>query len=426
MTPRPSDLQEAGIPSVTYRKVLTSRNVPQLLLAACLSRLAHGMLLFVVVLYTIAEFGSAEVAGLGSAFLTLPGFLVSPLAGAVLDRFGALRAVAVDTTASALLVGGIAVFSFFDQLTPAVLYVMLGLFSITSPLTDGGIRTLFPRFVPDAAYHRANALDLSTYSVIEVGGPLVAGALFALSGADPALLTVAAMYGLAALSLSLLRGGTTKAGDDRGVARDPAKPEQHLLRSAWEGITYLLRNPTLRGLAASYAVFQVAYGMLVIIVPVAVAGRVADEVSSSRYVGLIWAVLGLAGGTGALLAGKLVHAGLERRFMVGALLLSALAVYPVSALGSLVALGTGLALFGVMEGTVNVSLMSLRLRRTEPERLGRVMTVSISVNLIGFPVGTALGGVVVDNGSPARALAIAAAPALAAAVCARLLVPKEG
>ncbi|WP_329201212.1 MULTISPECIES: MFS transporter [unclassified Streptomyces] len=426
MTPRPSELQEAGIPSVTYREVLTSRNVPQLLLAACLSRLAHGMLLFVVVLYAIAEFGSAEVAGLSSAFLTLPGFLVSPIAGAVLDRFGALRAVAMDTTASAVLVGGIAVFSVLDRLTPAVLYVMLGLFSITSPLTDGGIRTLFPQFVPDAAYDRANALDLSTYSVIEVGGPLVAGALFALSGANPALLTVAAMYALAALSLSLLRGGTAKAGADRGVARDPEEPEQHLLRSAWEGITYLLRNPTLRGLAASYAVFQVAYGMLVIIVPVAVGGHVADEASSSRYVGVIWAVLGLAGGTGALLAGKYVRAGLERRFMVGALVLSALAVYPVSALGSLVALGTGLALFGVMEGTVNVSLMSLRLRRTEPERLGRVMTVSISVNLIGFPVGTSLGGVVVDNGSPARALAIAAALALAAAVCARLLVPKEG
>ncbi|WP_330261067.1 MFS transporter [Streptomyces sp. NBC_00539] len=426
MTPRPSELQEAGIPSVTYREVLTSRNVPQLLLAACLSRLAHGMLLFVVVLYAIAEFGSAEVAGLSSAFLTLPGFLVSPIAGAVLDRFGALRAVAMDTTASAVLVGGVAVFSVLDRLTPAVLYVMLGLFSITSPLTDGGIRTLFPQFVPDAAYDRANALDLSTYSVIEVGGPLVAGALFALSGANPALLTVAAMYALAALSLSLLRGGTAKAGADRGVARDPEEPEQHLLRSAWEGITYLLRNPTLRGLAASYAVFQVAYGMLVIIVPVAVGGHVADEASSSRYVGVIWAVLGLAGGTGALLAGKYVRAGLERRFMVGALVLSALAVYPVSALGSLVALGTGLALFGVMEGTVNVSLMSLRLRRTEPERLGRVMTVSISVNLIGFPVGTSLGGVVVDNGSPARALAIAAALALAAAVCARLLVPKEG
>ncbi|MFI5828350.1 MFS transporter [Streptomyces sp. NPDC051578] len=426
MTPRPSELQEAGIPSVTYRKVLTSRNVPQLLLAACLSRLAHGMLLFVVVLYAIAEFGSAEVAGLSGAFLTLPGFLVSPLAGAVLDRFGALRAVAMDTTASAALVGGIAVFSFLDQLTPAVLYVMLGLFSLTSPLTDGGIRTLFPQFVPDAAYDRANALDLSTYSVIEVGGPLVAGALFALSGANPALLTVAAMYGLAALSLSLLRGGTAKTGADRGAAQDPQKPGQHLLRSAWEGITYLVRNPTLRGLAASYAVFQVAYGMLVIIVPVAVAGQVADEASSSRYVGLIWAVLGLAGGTGALLAGKYVRAGLERRFMVGALILSALAVYPVSALGSLVALGAGLALFGVMEGTVNVGLMSLRLRRTEPERLGRVMTVSISVNLIGFPVGTSLGGVVVDSGSPARALAIAAALALAAAVCARLLVPKEG
>ncbi|MGP3948142.1 MFS transporter [Streptomyces sp. 7N604] len=418
----PQDLQDSETPVITYRQVLTSRNVPQLLLAASLSRLAHGMLLFVIVLYAIAEFDSASVAGMSGFFLTLPGFLVSPIAGAVLDRFGALRAVALDTAASAVFIGGIAVFSLAEKLTPVVLYVLLTLFSLTSPLTDGGIRTLFPRFVPDAAYDRANALDLSTYSVIEVGGPLVAGTLFAGVGANPTLLTVAAMYALAGLSLALLRGGSVPA---RGPAQ-PGEQRQHLLRSAWEGIRYLLRNATLRGLAASYSLFQVSYGMLVLIVPVAIAKWVTDDGSSSgRYVGLMWAIAGLCGGLGALVAGKLVRSGVERRYMVGATVLAAVAIFPVSALGSVVALGAGLAAFGLMEGTVNVSLLSLRQRRTAPGWLGRIMTVSISVNLIGFPIGTAAGGFLVGATTPERALATAAALTLASAVCARLLVPRE-
>ncbi|WP_405773623.1 MFS transporter [Streptomyces sp. NBC_00859] len=417
MKPIPQLLHDQEIPVVTYRKILTSRNVPQLLLAASLSRLAHGMLLLVVVLYSIAEFDSAAVAGMSGFFLTLPGFLISPIAGAVLDRFGALRAVAMDTAASAVLIGGIGVFSLVGNLTPGVLYVLLALFSLTSPLTDGGIRTLFPQFVPDIAYDKANALDLSTYSAIEVGGPLVAGSLFAWAGANPALFTVVGLYALATLSLALLRGDPKPA--------PKGERQQHLLRAAWEGITYLLRNSTLRGLAASYSLFQVSYGMLILIVPVAVTEWVTPGSSSGRYVGLIWAVVGLCGGLGALAAGKLVRSGVERRYMVGATAVASAAIFPISALGSLVALGAGLALFGLMEGTVNVSLLSLRQRRTDPGWIGRIMTVSISVNLIGFPVGTALGGFLVGATTPAKALAVAAALTLASAVCARLLVPKE-
>ncbi|MFF8289683.1 MFS transporter [Streptomyces sp. NPDC016309] len=433
MTP-PQGSVDSPNPVVTYRQVLASRNVPQLLLAASLSRLAHGMLLFVIVLYALAEFDSASVAGMSGFFLTLPGFLISPVAGAVLDRFGALRAVALDTAASGLIIGAIAVFSLADRLTPVILYVLLTLFSLTSPLTDGGIRTLFPQFVPDSAYDRANALDLSTYSVIEVGGPLVAGTLFAGLGANPTLITVAAMYGLAGLSLALLRAGTSAgAGTAAKVASpgaasgaaDTTGPRPHLLRSAWEGVVYLLRNATLRGLAVSYSLFQVSYGMLVLIVPVAIARWGAEGDASSRWVGVVWAVAGLCGGMGALVAGKLVRAGVERRYLVGATALAAVAIFPLSALGSLVALTAGLAAFGLMEGTVNVSLLSLRQRRTDPGWLGRIMTVSISVNLIGFPIGTAAGGFLVGATSPQNALAVAAVLTVASALCARLLVPKE-
>lgn len=408
--------------AVSYRQVLTSRNVPQLLLAACLCRLAHGMLALAVVLYAMARFDSAGVAGLAVSLLTLPGFLVSPLAGAVLDRMGALAAVVTDTVASAALVGGVAALSLAGRMTPALLYVLLALFSLTTPLTDGGLRTLFPRFVPDAAYDRANALDVSTYAVIEVTGPLAAGALFAAAGPDATLLVVTGMYVLAGFGLALLRGGTGGTAQEGRTARGG----RELLRSAREGVGYLVRHATLRGLAVAYSVYQMAYGMLAVIVPVAVGRWVGGGDAVGRCTGGLWAVTGLCGGLGALVAGRLVTAGAERRFMAAALLASTAALYPLAALGSLGTLGAGLALFGVLEGVVNVCLLSLRQRRTAPGRLGRVMTVSISVNLMGYPVGTALGGVLVSAGSPRTALAVAAGVTLCAAACARLLLPAEG
>ncbi|GHF52448.1 putative MFS-type transporter y4rN [Streptomyces mashuensis] len=403
---------------VSYRSVLTSRNVPQLLLAASLFRLGHAMMLFAVVLYAIAQFDSAAVAGLSGFFLTFPGFVVSPVAGAILDRFGAVRAVALDGVGSAVCIGAIGISSLSGVLTPALLFLLLALYSLTSPLTDGGIRTLFPQFVPEAAYDKANALDLSTYSVIEVAGPLAAGALFAAAGPDPTLMTIAAMYAMAGFSLALLRGGSRPAAPGGGT-------ERHLLQAAWDGIRYLARNATLRALAVSYSVFQVAYGMLIVVVPVAVERWFADGDSAGRLAGAMWSVAGLFGGLGALLAGKMLHAGVERRYMAGATVVAALAVFPLSALGSLIALGAGLAVFGMAEGTVNVSLLSLRQRRTDPGWLGRIMTVSISVNLIGFPVGTALGGFLAGAVSLRTTFAVAAALTLVSAGCARLLIPRE-
>jgi MFS family permease len=401
--------------AATYREVLATRNVPQLLLAASLSRLAGGMLLLVAVLYALDRFDSPSLAGLAALALTLPGFLVSPVAGAVLDRLGAVRAVALDTVASAGVIAALALASLAGVLSPAVLLVLLGLCSLTSPLSIGGVRTLFPRYVPERAYDRANALDLSSFSVVDVLGPLLAGTLFGWLGPDPTLLTVAGLYALAVLALTLLRGS-------------PAEPDlpvrQHLLRSAAEGVAYVLRNPTLRGLAVSYACYQAAFGMLVVLVPVSVLARVGPDGSPDRWVGVLWAIGGLAGGLGALVAGRVVRAGLERRCLVLASAAVAVAIWPLGAVGSLAALGCGLAVVGLLEGGVNVSLLSLRQRRTDPRRLGRVMTVSISINMLGFPVGTALGGALA--GALPVAFAVATGLAALSSLSARLLIPREG
>ncbi|SDI19522.1 Major Facilitator Superfamily protein [Actinokineospora alba] len=401
----PPSLDAADRP-MTYRQVLATRNVAQLLLSASLSRLASEMLLFAVVLYVLAEFRSPVLAGLSGFFLTLPGFLVSPVAGAVLDRVGAVRAVILDTVISALLIGLVVFASVGGGLTPVLLLTVLGLYSLTSPLSAGGIRTLFPRFVPRAAYDKANALDLSTYSVIDVVGPLVAGTLFALVGPDATLGIVAGMFAMAALSLLLLRG--SGAEPERGERK-------HLLREAWEGITYLFGNRTLRGLAVSYSCYQVAFGILVVAVPVTVAERIGGTGPTEQVAGLLWSVVGVCGAVGALVAGKVLRAGGERALLIGATVLSAVAIFPVSAVASLVMLAVGLAFVGLLEGALNVSVLSLRQRRTEPRWLGRVMTVSISVNLIGFPIGTALGGLVVAQSTTAAFVAAAGFAVLAAA-----------
>lgn len=137
----------------------------------------------------------------------------------------------------------------------------------------------------------------------------------------------------------------------------------------------------------------------------------------------MWAVMGLAGAVGALFAGKVLHAGVERRYMVGATLVCAAAIFSVSAFGALPALrrrsgggasGGGNGERGLAAATAAAD--RTRLAWTHHDR-------SVSVNLIGFPAGTALGGALTTR-SVTMALAAAGLAALSA-VAGWPLIPCE-
>ena len=91
-----------------------------------------------------------------------------------------------------------------------------------------------------------------------------------------------------------------------------------------------------------------------------------------------------------------------------------------------VGLCLGPALVGFLAGPIDVGVLTLRQRRTEPAWFGRGMAVSISLNLSGAPIGSALGGMLLAwlAWSVPAAFAVAAVACLAGAVATRWL-PKR-
>jgi hypothetical protein len=63
----------------SYRQLLQKRGVAELLLAACLSRLAGRMLELAIVLYVLDRFHSPVLAGWVSFASIAPGLAISPL-----------------------------------------------------------------------------------------------------------------------------------------------------------------------------------------------------------------------------------------------------------------------------------------------------------------------------------------------------------
>jgi predicted MFS family arabinose efflux permease len=400
-------------PVLSYRQLLRVPDMRALLLATCLARLGGRMLSLAIVLYALAHAGSPALAGWLSFAVVAPGLVISPIAGALIDRAGAVWAIAADMAASALCLLALALVDRIGWASTPVLLGLTTLFSLTSPLSAAGIRTLLPRLVPREVLDRANALDTSIHGLTDIVGPALAGLLMGVVGTAPTFCVIAVVYACAALSIG-------------GIRRGPARPgrllQTKLLHEAWMGVVRVVRQPTLRGLAICYGLYQITWGAMIVLVPVVVARRVGAE-TGEWMAGLLWAGSGAAGVVGALGVGQLRALGRERQVMALGMAFTAAAIWPVAAAFGTAGLAVGLMLIAVAAGPIDVGLLTLRQRRTEPGELGRVLSVSMSLNLAGIPVGSALAGVLITWSLPGTFAVAALASLLAAASVA--LVPRR-
>jgi MFS family permease len=398
--------------AISYRQLIRLPNVLPLLSATCLSRLAERMFAWAIVFHALAVFQSPALAGWISFAATAPGLAVSPLAGAFLDRAGAARGIVVDLVFSTVLVMALAVAVLLNRASPPIMLLLVTIYALTSPLSLAGVRVLLPRLVPVRALDRANALDTAVHAIVDVVAPSLAGALMGFSGSIATFITIAVAYAGAAIGIALVHGET-----------GPSRSRRNLFPEAWDGLIYVIRGKLLRGLAIGYALNLVTWGILVVAVPVAIAQHFAAG-AWEAYSGLLWAGVGLAGGIGAIFAGHLRTFGREVTVMTACMVVTAVAVWPVASSFGVQGLVLGLVTAGLLAGPIDVGLLTLRQRRTEPGRLGRVLAVSISINTSGFPIGTALGGMLVAW-SPTSAFVAAALASVLGALATYGLIPAE-
>src|SRR6516165_8645157 len=136
-------------------------------------------------------------------------------------------------------------------------------------------------------------------------------------------------------------------------------------------------TPACDGLAICYSVYQISWGVLVVVVPVAVTHALGSTANADMVVGALWSDCGCAGALGALATGKVPLIGRGRQMIVFSFAIIGVAIYPLSASFGLLGLAAGLVVIGLLEGPADVALLTLRQRRTEPQWLGRVLTVSM-------------------------------------------------
>jgi predicted MFS family arabinose efflux permease len=363
-----------------------------------------------LILFVLGRYHSPQLAGATAFFAILPGLLVSPLAGALLDRRGRARFVVFDYMIAACSIGLIALLASLHSLPPPLLLTIVGLASLTNPLSSAGARSLFPILVPRNLWERANALDSSGHVFASLVGAPLAGTLVGWLGGEWALTAAAVVFVLAAAVMLRLPDPATASASHGPV-----------LRNAWLGLRYVVHNPTLRGLALVLSTYNMSFGILEIALPVLVLSRLH---MGPATVGLMWGGLGAAGLVSALVAGRLASRGKERQMMFGANLVSVVAMCALPFATSWIVVAVAVVMVGLGNGPFDIGLFTLRQRRTDPAWFGRAFAVSMSVNYIGSPIGSALAGPLIGWTLNA-ALWTAVLLALVSAVFAITAIPAE-
>jgi predicted MFS family arabinose efflux permease len=153
--------------------------------------------------------------------------------------------------------------------------------------------------------------------------------------------------------------------------------------------------------------------------PVLVLSRLHSGPST---VGLLWGAMGGAGLVSALLAGRIASQGRERQMMLVAIVIWTVAMSILPLATSIAVVALAIVLLGLSTGPFDIGLFTLRQRRTDPAWFGRAFAVSMSLNSVGNPIGSALAGPLI-GWSLTAALWVGVAFTLLAAVVLLVAIP---
>ncbi|MFF8430986.1 MFS transporter [Streptomyces sp. NPDC016566] len=374
----------------SFRAVLRHRSCSRLLAASVAGRLPLGMVPVALLLAAQADGHSLATAGLLAALYGIAPAFGLPLLGRLAD----LRGLPLPCHLGAGLVAvSLCVLAAAGTSHLAFAAVCVALAGAGCPPLEGGLRSLWPTVLPDAAHVRtAYALDSSTQEIVYVAGPALAIGLAGWLSPAAALALAAA----AAVAGSLAFATAAPARAWRPIAR----PRGDRLGA--------LRPPAVRTLLTALVLVGITVGAL------DVAGVAAAERHHTAWLagGLptVFSAAGLAGG--ALFARLQPATGPRPRHLLwlaglfAAAWLPLLAPLPAPAICALAALPG--ALFVPLLTVASLALTALAPAGTSTEVVG---WMSSAIRL-GLAAGTALAGPLGGH---------FALPLLAAALCVLLL-----
>ena len=221
-------------------------------LGQLVSSLGSGLTGFALPVWIYEETGSVEAFGLLFFAATVPSVLMSPFAGALVDRWDRRRVLIVSDGLTALMTLVLAVLLYTGGFQLWHLFVISLLGSALGTFQAPAFTAAIGMLVPRRHFARASGMMQTSEAVSGILTPLIAGVL----------VTTIGLWGILAIDFAtfLVAVGTL------AVVRIPnpppsGEPRRSLLREAHDGWAFVRDRPALRYLMIYFLVTNLATGM---------------------------------------------------------------------------------------------------------------------------------------------------------------------
>jgi len=347
--------------------------------------------------------GSGVVMGIVTAINLGADFFMATIAGAMADRGDRKRMMLLADLGRALLTALIPLADVVHGPTMLVIILTTGPLAILRGFFRAGYLAAMPNLVGRSQLPRGNGILETAYSTTFLVGPALAGFLVTIIGPGPTLAIDASSFGISAMGLFLIRR-EMKAPADR--------PPSRIVDDIREGVVYVWRHPILRTMILFFATTSACLAP----VGAALTFRIVKDLGMSPGAcGVTLSGFGI--GT---LAGSLVAARLGKRTNVSRVLLGAVALMALPLVGAAIVSTLPLqvlmsALSGFGESLLVVTYISVRAANSPDALVGRIASTARVFTLGLGPIGSLIGGLLIDAIGGSETLAVMGCAMLAIA-----------
>jgi MFS family permease len=365
--------------------------VVQLQVSNFSSGLGNSIVMITIPWLILERTDSPTFAGLVAAISALPGILVSPIGGWMVDHIGR-RAVSIgaDLLSSLSVAAFPIVAATFGLSNPSILLIAV-LGATFDPAGYTARKTLLTDVAKasDADLDHLNGLHDGIMGVAWILGPAVGAGLIASVGAVNSFWVSAALFIIAALAISFLRVGDA-AKESREVAKTSDEETNSSIRI---GVKTLWDDKVLRTLSVALLIIAAVY----LPTEAVVLPTYFEDVDNPRGLGFVISALA-AGSTVGSFGYGWISARMKRKTLIRLILLgSALSIIPMAFLPPLSVLMLSGFLLGLSWGPYNPLISTLVQQRVPAHLHGRVFGVQTAVFYAAPPLGMILAGLSVES-----------------------------
>ena len=334
---------------------------------------------------------SPAFAGLVAAISALPGILVSPIGGWMVDHIGRRTvSVGADLLSSLSVAAFPIVAATFGLSNPSILLIAV-LCAAFDPAGYTARKTLLTDVAKasDADLNHLNGIHDGIMGVAWILGPAVGAGLIASVGAVNSFWVSAALFIIAALAISFLRVGDA-AKESRETAEASGAETDSSMRV---GIKTLWDDKVLRTLSVALLIIAAVY----LPTEAVVLPTYFEDVDNPSGLGFVISALAAGSAVGSFGYGW-ISARMKRKTLIRLILLgSAVSIIPMAFLPPLSVLMLAGFLLGLSWGPYSPLISTLVQQRVPAHLQGRVFGVQTAVFYAAPTLGMVLAGLAVES-----------------------------